>query len=61
VIDNHSSTIDHGELDQKLRLFGWDARTVDGRDHDQLRESLSRRSTDRPTAAIADIRQEGDS
>ncbi|MDX6533407.1 MAG: transketolase, partial [Gaiellales bacterium] len=61
VIDNHSSTIDHGELDQKLRLFGWDARTVDGRDHDQLRESLSWRSTDRPTAAIADIRQEGDS
>jgi transketolase len=60
VIDNHSSTIDNGALDEKLRLFGWDARTVDGRNHDELRAALSHRSPDRPTAVVADIPEEGE-
>jgi len=58
VIDNHSSTIGHGSLAEKLQLFGWAAVAVDGRDHDQLRQALSRRLPDRPTAVIADIRRE---
>jgi transketolase len=54
VIDNHSSSIDLGPLDEKLRSFGWDARTAGGRDHAALREALLHRS-DRPTAVVADI------
>ena len=59
VIDNHSSSIDIGPIDAKLRAFDWDAVSVDGRDHDQLRMALERRADDRPTAVVADIRDAG--
>jgi len=54
VIDNRSSTIALGDIAAKLAAFGWDATTVDGRDHDQLRAALMHRA-DAPTAVVAAI------
>jgi len=54
VIDNRSSTIAMGDIAGKLASFGWDAVTVDGRDHDELRAALSHRA-DGPTAVVAAI------
>jgi transketolase len=54
VVDNRSSTVALGDIAAKIAAFGWDARAVDGRDHDELREALSRRS-DVPTAVVARV------
>jgi transketolase len=52
VVDNRSSNVVLGEIAAKLRAFGWDAVTVDGRDHDALRDAYTRRA-DGPTAVVA--------
>jgi transketolase len=52
VVDNRSSTVEMGEIADKLRAFSWDAVTVDGRDHDALRAAYERRSA-QPTAVVA--------
>src|SRR5262245_52771453 len=52
TVDNQSSEVELGEIAAKLRPFGWDAVTVDGRNHDALREALSRRSRG-PRAVVA--------
>ena len=52
VVDNRSSSVAMGEIAAKLRAFGWDAVTVDGRDHAQLRDAYARRA-DGPTAVVA--------
>src|SRR5919198_428748 len=54
VIDNRSSTVAMGDVADKLAAFGWDAFTVDGRDHDELRAALSHRG-EAPTAVVAVI------
>jgi transketolase len=54
VIDNRSSTVAMDDIEDKLAAFGWDAVTVDGRDHDELRTALSRRA-EAPTAVVAVI------
>jgi transketolase len=54
VIDNGGYTIDMGDIADKLRAFGWDAVTVDGRDHDAI-ETAFRRRSDRPTALVAEV------
>jgi transketolase len=54
AIDNRSSTVAMGDIAEKLTAFGWDAVTVDGRDHDELRAALTRRGG-RPTAVVAVI------
>ena len=54
VVDNRSSEIELGEIAAKLRAFGWDAITEDGRDHDSLRQALGRRA-DGPTAVVATV------
>ena len=56
TIDNRSSSIGMGDIADKLAAFGWDAVTVDGRDHSRLREALSRRS-DAPTAVVAVVEE----
>jgi transketolase N-terminal domain/subunit len=43
-----------GNLAAKLAEFGWDAATVDGRDHATLRVALSRRP-EHPVAVVARI------
>ncbi len=52
VVDNRSSNVRLGEIAEKLEAFGWDAVTVDGRDHDELREAYERRAAG-PTAVVA--------
>ena len=52
VVDNRSSNVAMGDIAAKLAAFGWDAVTVDGRDHDALRAAYERR-TDGPTAVVA--------
>jgi transketolase len=54
VIDNRSSTVAMDDIAEKLTAFGWDAATVDGRDHDELRAALSHRA-EAPTAVVAVI------
>jgi transketolase len=54
VVDNRSSSVAMGDIAAKLAAFGWDAVTVDGRDHDELLDALSRRG-DRPTAVVARV------
>jgi transketolase len=57
AIDNRSSSIELGDIADKLGAVGWDAVTVDGRDHDQLRVVLSRRRADVPTAVVAVVEE----
>src|SRR5437763_16929165 len=52
VVDNRSSSVALGDVASKLHAFGWDAATVDGRDHDALRNAYARRA-DVPTAVVA--------
>jgi transketolase len=52
VIDNGSSSIRLRPVERLLNAFGWDAEAVDGRDHEALERSLSRR-VDAPTATVA--------
>jgi len=44
VIDNGSTTPALSPIGDRLAPFGWDAEEVDGRDHDALERSLTRRS-----------------
>jgi transketolase len=57
TIDNRSSSIELGDIADKLAAFGWDAVTVDGRDHDQLRAALLRPRSDAPTAVVAVVEE----
>src|SRR5262249_37943881 len=52
VVDNRSSEVDLGDIAAKLRQFGWDAVSEDGRDHEALRRGLERRGR-APTALVA--------
>ena len=52
VVDNRSSTVAMGDIAGKLAAFSWDAMTVDGRDHDELRAAYERRA-EGPTAVVA--------
>lgn len=54
VVDNRSSEVEMGDIARKLDAFGWDAVTVDGRDHEALRAALERRG-DAPTAVVAAV------
>jgi transketolase len=58
VIDNHTSSIEMAPWEGKLGSFGWDARVVDGHDHEAMYEALSRHAPDRPTAVVADVGRE---
>src|SRR3954471_10486003 len=44
VVDNRSSNVAMGDIADRLRAFDWDAVTVDGRDHDQLRAAYEHRA-----------------
>ncbi len=54
VVDNRSSNVAMGDIAERLRAFGWDAVTVDGRDHEQLRAAYEHRA-DVPTAVVARV------
>ncbi len=54
VVDNRSGSLRMGSIADKIEAFGWDAVTVDGRDHDALEVALARVG-DRPVAIVATI------
>lgn len=56
VIDNDSSSYAvRGRIERRLAANGWDARRVDGRDHDALADALARRVRGVPTAVVAQV------
>ena len=55
AINNHSSSLELGDLTAKFAAFGWAATTINGRDHEQIYEALSRTDSARPTAVVAEI------
>ncbi|MBE3561579.1 MAG: transketolase [Ktedonobacteraceae bacterium] len=55
VINNHSSSLDLGDLAAKFAAFGWQATTINGRAHEQIYAALAEQDETRPTAVIADI------
>jgi transketolase len=55
AINNHSSSLDFGDLAAKFTAFGWATTTINGRDHEQIYEALLYRDSTRPTAVVAEI------
>jgi transketolase len=56
VVDNRSSSYAvPGRIEQRFRVEGWDAVTVDGRDHDLLEKALTHRSVGRPNVVVAEV------
>jgi transketolase len=55
TINNHSSTLELGDLAAKFEAFGWISTTINGRNHEQIYESLLYRDISRPVAVIAEI------
>src|SRR3954466_14502650 len=57
VIDNASATYGWpGGIARRFDLEGWDAVTIDGRDHAAIEEALTREST-LPRAVVAEVRR----
>jgi transketolase len=56
VIDNRSSSYAvPGRIEQRFLVEGWEAVTVDGRDHDALEKALSHRPVGRPNVVVAEV------
>jgi len=55
VINNHSSSLELGDLAAKFAAFGWVSTTINGHNHEQIFESLSYKDSTRPTAVVAEI------
>ncbi|HLH61570.1 MAG TPA: thiamine pyrophosphate-dependent enzyme [Ktedonobacteraceae bacterium] len=55
LVNNHSSSEDLGDLGAKFAAFGWATITINGRDHEQIYQALSKTDPDRPTVVIAEI------
>lgn len=55
AINNHSSSLELGDLAAKFAAFGWAAITIDGRDHAQIYDALMHVDETRPTAIVAEI------
>lgn len=55
VINNHSSTPHLGDIATKFAAFGWNARTINGRNHEQIYTALTSLDEIRPTAIVAEI------
>jgi transketolase len=55
AINNHSSSLEMGDLAAKFAAFGWVSTTIDGHDHKQIYESLSHRDSTYSTAIIAEV------
>jgi transketolase len=58
VVDNGSASYGWPEgIARRFELEGWDAVTVDGRDHDALAEAMSRDHVAGPVAVVAEVRR----
>ena len=54
AINNHSSSLELGDLAAKFATFGWASTTINGHDHEQIYKALSYRDSTRPTAIVAE-------
>jgi transketolase len=58
VVDNASSSYGWPDgIARRFDLEGWDAATVDGRDHDALAAALSREHAAGPACVVAEVRR----
>jgi transketolase len=60
VIDNGSAT--HGwpgGIAGRFTVNGWSARTVDGRDHDEIEAALTAHEPGRPHVVVAQVERKG--
>ena len=55
LIDNRSSSRNLGDIAAKFKAFGWEARTVDGRDEDAIEAALASPAVDRPSLVVAEV------
>jgi transketolase len=55
LIDNHSSSRNLGDIAAKFTSFGWDAKTVDGRNEDAIADALASPAYDRPSLVVAEV------
>ena len=55
LIDNRSSSRDLGDIAAKFKTFGWEAKTVDGRDEDAIEAALASPAVDRPSLVVAEV------
>lgn len=56
AVDNSSATYrPWARIADRFAAQGWDAATVNGRDHDELEAALTRRGVHQPTAVVAEI------
>jgi len=55
LIDNRSSSRDLGNIAAKFKTFGWDAKTVDGRDEAAIAAALASPAADRPSLVVAEV------
>ena len=55
LIDNRSSTRDLGDIAAKFAAFGWEAKTVDGRDEAAIVNALLSPAADRPSLLVAEV------
>ena len=55
AINNHSSSLELGDLAAKFASFGWAATTINGRDHEQIYKALSYSDNTSPIAVVAEI------
>lgn len=54
IMGRTSEIIDLGDLESKIKLFGWDARTINGHDFKQILDSLDKKKVgSKPRAVIA--------
>ncbi|MER7014666.1 thiamine pyrophosphate-dependent enzyme [Saccharopolyspora sp. NPDC000359] len=59
VVDNRSSSTGWpGGIAERFAREGWAARTVNGRDHGELRRALTSAHPDRPLAVVAEVESE---
>jgi transketolase len=54
AINNHSSSLELGDLAAKFATFGWVSTTINGHDHEQIYQALSYTDSTRPTAIVAE-------
>jgi len=58
VVDNGSSSYAvAGRIEQRFLVEGWEAVSVDGRDHDALEKALSHRPVGRPNVVVAEVEE----
>lgn len=55
LVDNRSSTRDLGDIAAKFETFGWEAKTVNGRDEAAIEDALLSPAADRPSLLVAEV------